>query len=159
MFGRGWIPVVGLQTGDAGYGARMPDLPLTAGCLCGGVRFEVTEAPTAAGYCHCKRCQRRTGTAASYSASVPRGAVRVTHGEDLIKTWWPPEGAGKAFCSECGSALWSVSPDDHDNRGVRMGAFDEDPGVRAGWRQWLDSAAPWEPVPDDGVPRYPQRRH
>ena len=44
--------------------------PLTGGCLCGGVRFELTAPPSSAGYCHCTRCQRRTGTAASPQARI-----------------------------------------------------------------------------------------
>ena len=136
----------------------MTDFPLTGRCLCGGVRFEVTAPLRGAGYCHCKRCQRRTGTAASYSAAAERGSVHVVAGDELVTTWWPPEGWGKAFCSRCGSALWSVDPDDEEAKGVRMGAFDGDPGVRAQWHQWLESAAPWEPIPDDGLPRFEQGR-
>jgi hypothetical protein len=37
---------------------------------------------------------------------------------------------------------------------VRMGAFETDPGVRPSYRAWVSSAAPWEPIPDDGLPRY-----
>jgi hypothetical protein len=40
---------------------------------------------------------------------------------------------------------------------VRMGAFDGDPGVRPSFRQFVAYAAPWEPIPDDGLPRYPER--
>ncbi|MGA2470453.1 MAG: hypothetical protein ABSG64_07160 [Solirubrobacteraceae bacterium] len=39
----------------------MTALPITGHCGCGGVRFELTESPSEAGYCHCTRCQRRTG--------------------------------------------------------------------------------------------------
>jgi len=56
-------------------------LPITGRCLCGAVRFEIAEAPLSAGYCHCTRCQRRTGTAASAQARIPRGALRITAGE------------------------------------------------------------------------------
>ncbi len=45
----------------------MTDYPLTGGCNCGAVRFEVTAPLVKASYCHCKRCQRRTGTAVSAS--------------------------------------------------------------------------------------------
>ena len=38
---------------------------------------------------------------------------------------------------------------------VRMSAFDGDPGVRPGWHAHVDSAAAWEPIPDDGLPRDP----
>ena len=40
----------------------------------------------------------------------------------------------------------------------RMGAFDTDPGVSPSLRQFVAYAAPWEPIPDDGLPRYPERR-
>jgi hypothetical protein len=136
----------------------VPALPLTGGCLCGGVRFEVTEPPQAAGYCHCTRCQRRTGTAAAISTMVPPGAVRVTAGEDLVETYWPEDGFGKAFCRRCGSALWSVSSENPEQLAPRMGAYDEDPGVRPAWRQFVASAAPWEPIPDDGLRRFEGRR-
>jgi hypothetical protein len=37
---------------------------------------------------------------------------------------------------------------------VRLGAFDGDPGVRPSFRTHVDTAAVWEPLPDDGLPRY-----
>ena len=40
---------------------------------------------------------------------------------------------------------------------MRLGAFDGDPGVRPGARQFVAYAAPWEPIPDDGLPRFPER--
>ena len=49
-------------------------------------------------------------------------------------------------------------PTDPSIVGVRMGAFDEDPGVRPSYRQYVAYAAAWEPIPDDGLPRYPERR-
>jgi hypothetical protein len=136
----------------------MTDLPLTGGCLCGGVRFEVTEAPSRAGYCHCTRCQRRTGTAASPQARIERGSLRITKGEELIRAYEPDDGFAKLFCSECGSALWSRHPEDPEVVSIRLGAFDRDPGVRPSYRQFVAYAAPWEPLPDDGLPRYPEAR-
>ena len=136
----------------------MTDLPLTGGCLCGGVRFEVTEPPASASYCHCTRCQRRTGTAASVSASLVPGSLRIVAGEELVRAYEPEGGFAKVFCSRCGSALWSRSPDDPDVIGVRMGAFDRDPGVRPTHRQYVAYAVPWEPIPDDGLPRFPEAR-
>jgi hypothetical protein len=136
----------------------MTELPLKGGCLCGGVRFEVTEAPSRAGYCHCTRCQRRTGTAASPQARIERGSLRITKGEELIRAYEPDDGFAKLFCSECGSALWSRHPEDPEVISIRLGAFDRDPGVRPSYRQFVAYAAPWEPLPDDGLPRYPEAR-
>jgi hypothetical protein len=136
----------------------MPTLPLTGGCLCGGVRFEVTEPPLSAAYCHCTRCQRRTGTAAAASARLVPGSLRIVAGDELVESFEPAEGFAKDFCGRCGSALWSRDPADPDVRGVRLGAFDQDPGVRPSARQFVAYAAPWEPIPDDGLPRFPERR-
>jgi hypothetical protein len=132
-------------------------LPLTGGCLCGGVRYEVTEAPVKATYCHCTRCQRRTGGAVSAQARIVPGSLRLLQGRELVRGWQPPdEGFEKCFCSECGSALWSRSPDG-EIWSVRMGTFDSDPGVRPSHRQFVAYAAVWEPIPDDGLERFPER--
>jgi hypothetical protein len=136
----------------------VPELPLTGGCLCGGVRFEVSEPPVTAVYCHCTRCQRRTGTAASASARIAPGSLRITSGEELVRSYVPEDGFAKDFCSACGGGLWSRHPEDPDVISVRMGTFDEDPGIRPSARQYVDYAAVWEPIPDDGLPRYPERR-
>jgi len=131
---------------------------LTGGCLCGAVRFEISEPPISASYCHCTRCQRRTGTAASAQARIVPGSLRVVSGEELVRAFEPEDGFPKEFCSACGSALWSRNPDNPDALSVRMGAFDEDPGVRPSYRQYVAYAAQWEPIPDDGLPRFPERR-
>jgi len=136
----------------------MTDLTHTGGCNCGGVRFEVDGPLTGhASYCHCTRCQRRTGTAASAQVRVDRGAFRILAGEDLVREWAPPDGWPKCFCSVCGSSLWSRAPDG-TLLGIRLGVFDDDPGVRPEHRQFVAYAAPWEPIPDDGLPRFPERR-
>src|SRR3954449_8994957 len=136
----------------------MAELPLTGGCLCGGVRFEVAEPPLFASYCHCTRCQRRTGCGAAPSARVVPGTLPIGFGDDLVKVFEPPDGFGKAFCSACGSALWSVDPESGRAAGVRFSAFDDDPGVRPSFRTFTAYAAAWEPIPDDGLPRYPDRK-
>ena len=144
---------------DQQYPLRMPELPLTGRCLCGGVRFEVSAPLGSAGYCHCTRCQRRTGTAASAQAPVAPGSFRIVEGEELVRRFEPPErGFAKEFCSACGGALWSRQMDDPDVVSVRLGAFDSDPGVRPSYRQFVAYAAPWEPIPDDGLPRFPESR-
>lgn len=135
----------------------MTELPLTGGCLCGAVRFELDAMPESAAYCHCTRCQRRTGAAASAQARVAPGTLRVVAGSELVREFAPPDGWAKCFCGECGSALWSRDPNTGATS-VRLGAFDSDPGVRPQYRQYVAYAAPWEPIPDDGLPRYAEGR-
>jgi len=136
----------------------MADLPLTGGCMCGAVRFEVTEPLVSSGYCHCTRCQRRTGTAASASGRIAPGSLRILSGEELLRSYDPPGGFSKFFCSACGSAMWSQSPDDPEFKSVRLGAFDGDPGIRPSYHAFVDYAAVWEPIPDDGLPRFGEAR-
>jgi hypothetical protein len=126
--------------------------------MCGGVRYELTAPPEYAGYCHCTRCQRRTGGAASISARAAPGSFRITSGAELVGVYRPPDGFEKAFCSACGSALFSRNPDNAEEIGVRMGTFDRDPGIRPSYRQYVGNAAPWEPIPEDGLPRHPGPR-
>jgi hypothetical protein len=133
-------------------------LPLTGGCACGGVRFEIDEPPVSASWCHCTRCRRRTGTPASPQARIVPGSLRIVRGEELVRAWEPDGGWAKAFCGACGSALWSVSPDEPALMSVRLGAFDGDPRIRPEYRQFVAYAAVWDPIPDDGLPRFPERR-
>jgi hypothetical protein len=131
---------------------------LTGGCLCGGIRYEIGAPLVSANYCHCTRCQRRTGTAASAQARIAPGSLRVVQGEELLRAWRPDDGAAKYFCSVCGAHMWSQDPNDPEIRAVRLGSFDDDPGIRPGSRQYTAYAAVWEPIPDDGLPRFPERR-
>ena len=134
----------------------MPDLPLTGGCMCGGVRFEVSEPLMGASYCHCRRCQQRTGAGASAQGRVKPGSFRIVAGEELVRSWEPEKGFAKDFCSRCGSALWSRESGTGEPFAVRLGAFDGDPGIRPRLRQFVAYAAPWEAIPDDGLPRFPE---
>jgi hypothetical protein len=77
-------------------------------------------------------------------------------GEELVQAWQPPdEGWAKLFCSTCGGALFSRRPDG-EMWSVRMGTLDRDPGLKPKHRQFVAYAATWEPIPDDGIPHYPE---
>ena len=105
---------------------------LTGGCGCGAVRYELTEPLLSASYCHCTRCQRRTGTAASANGQAAPGSFRILAGEDRLRAWSPEGGFEKWFCGDCGSAMFSRNPADHSHVNVRLGTLDSDPGVRPG---------------------------
>src|SRR2546423_8392630 len=68
--------------------------PYTGHCMCGGEPLEGTEEPLSAGYCHCTRCQRRTGTAASAQARIAPGllcllAAGEPVGDEAPEVAWP----------------------------------------------------------------------
>ena len=134
----------------------MSDLPLTGGCNCGGVRFEVTEPLVAASYCHCTRCQRRSGI----TERPPRNRRLPDRGRrGHTAHVEAADGGEKWFCGECGSSLFGRNPNHPDPIGIRMGTFDHDPGIRPSVRQFVAYAALWEPIPDDGLPRHSESRH
>lgn len=136
----------------------MTELPLTGGCNCGAVRYEVTAPLAGATYCHCRRCQRRSGAAASPSAHPVPGTFHVVQGEDKLRLWQPEGGGEKWFCGECGSSVFARNFFDPELLGIRMGTFDADPGVRPSAHVFVEFAAPWEELPDDGLPRHPGPR-
>jgi hypothetical protein len=125
--------------------------------LCGAVRYEVTTPLSAARYCHCTHCQRRTGTASSANGLVPRNGFRLLTGAEQVRSYQPPTGVPKLFCSTCGSALFSGDPSSDEEVVVRLGTLDRDPGIRPQYRQFVDSAASWEPIPNDGLERYTRK--
>jgi hypothetical protein len=77
--------------------------PLSGGCHCGSVRYEVRAAPSMSGYCHCRNCQRLTGTPAMVWAQVPIAAFCYTAGEPAI--YLSSETGERRFCGHCGSPL------------------------------------------------------
>jgi hypothetical protein len=130
---------------------------LTGGCGCGAVRFEIDAPLIAAAYCHCTRCQRRSGAGAAASALVESGSLKLTSGEQHLGGWNAGDGLEKVFCTACGCALLARERDSGAAVIVRLGAIDGDPGIRPGAHQFVAYAAPWEAIPDDGLPRFPER--
>jgi hypothetical protein len=138
----------------------MPTLPITGGCNCGAVRFEVSAELLGACYCHCRRGVGRSGAAASPSAHAAADAFHIVAGEEVLRMWKPEDGGEKWFCSVCGSSVFARNTEKHPEWiGVRMGTFDEDPGVRPSVRSWVGSAVAWESIPDDGLPRHVGSRY
>ena len=130
--------------------------PLQGSCLCGGVRFEITEPFLNANHCHCSRCRKHSGTFGETQGRVRREAFRLISGEELIRVYRPADDAGvKAFCSQCGSSLFGRTWPEGPEISIRLGALDGDPGIRPEFHTYVDSRAPWDELPDDGLPRYP----
>ena len=137
--------------------APSPQNPLLGRCLCGAVRFEVRAPFPSAAYCYCHRCQRRTGTARSASARIGTDDLEILTGRDLIRAWKPADGMAKNYCGEGGGHLFAGSLD-ADFVAIRLGTIDGDPGIRPEAHTWVSSAASWEDIPDDGLPRFEGNR-
>jgi hypothetical protein len=129
--------------------------PVAGSCLCGGVRFELTQPFRRASHCHCSRCRKQSGTFGLTQGRVPREGFRLLAGQELIRVYRPPGGMAKAFCSVCGSSLFGGTWPDGPEISIRFGVLDGDPGIRPQYHSQTASAAPWDEIPDDGLPRYP----
>ena len=138
-------------------GPPSPENPLRGSCLCGGVRFEITAPFVWASHCHCSRCRKHSGSFGLTQGRVSREGFRLIQGEELITVYRPPgEGRVKAFCKVCGSSLFGNEWPAGDQIGVRLGSLDGDPGIRPSFHTFVESRAPWDELPDDGLERFPE---
>ena len=126
-------------------------------CLCGAVRFEVTAPFDAVAHCHCTSCKRLAGGGGTTSGLVASSAVRVLEGEDQLRTYQPPDGRAKTFCSSCGSNLFGAGWPDSEVAAVRLAAIDSGNDRMPGAHIFVRSVAPWETLPEDGLPRFDAR--
>jgi hypothetical protein len=130
---------------------------LAGSCLCGGVRFEVEPPFRRANHCHCSLCRKHSGTFGLTQGRVPRERFHLLEGAELLRVFRPGGGvAVKVFCSVCGSSLFGGHWPDGDEVSVRLGSLDGDPEIRPQYHSWVDSCAPWDELPEDGLPRYPE---
>ncbi len=131
---------------------------VSGGCLCGGVRFEVTAPFVRANHCHCSRCRKHSGTFGLTQGRVPREAFRLLQGQELVRVFRPAAGAAvKAFCERCGSSLFGASWPEGSEISIRLGALDGDAGVRPQYHSFVASRAAWDELADDGLPRFDGR--
>jgi len=88
---------------------------------------------------------------------VPRGQFRLLQGEELLRVYDPEGGtARKVFCTVCGSSVFGGHWPEGDEVSIRLGSLDGDPEIRPQYHCFVDSRAPWDELPDDGLPRYPE---
>jgi hypothetical protein len=130
---------------------------VTGSCLCGGVRFEVTEAFVRVSVCHCTSCKKISGGAGTVSGRAPTAAVRVVSGAEHVRTYQPEEGSAKSFCAVCGSNLFGAGWPESEWTSVRLSTLDEPYPGKPEAHIYVRSIAPWETLPDDGTPRYETR--
>ena len=82
---------------------------------------------------------------------------QLLEGAELIRVYGKGEGAVKAFCQNCGSSLFGGDWPGGDQVSIRMGAFDDDPGIRPQFHTYVDSRAPWDEITDN-LPQYREAR-
>lgn len=122
-------------------------------CLCGGVRFEVDKPFIRANHCHCWRCRKHSGTTGCMQARVWKEQFRLLSGSELIEVYGRNEGAVKAFCRVCGSGLFGGDWPAGAQVSIRLGTFDDDPGIAPQFHTFVESRPAWDQI-FDRLPRY-----
>jgi hypothetical protein len=122
---------------------------MNAQCLCGGIRIALSGKTSPIVYCHCSRCRKASGTAFGANADVRRKYWTFLAGEELIREFESSPGVFRAFCSRCGSPIYSRRPDAPDVLRLRLGVLDDDPGRRPLAHFWVGSKAAWCDITDD----------
>ena len=119
------------------------------GCLCGAIRFEVTGEPYHTTYCHCRMCQRTSGSVLASWADFKEDTFRCTQGE--IKYYKSSAYLKRGFCGNCGSTLVQM-PVEGDWVAVPSGSFDQPERFPMREHCGIESQIPWLKIEDD-LPR------
>jgi len=120
------------------------------GCTCRQVRYRMKSRPMFVHCCHCRWCQRETGTAFALNAMIEADRVEVTAGEpELIDT---PSASGKGQkiwrCPSCKVSVWSNYSGSGDKvRFVRVGTLDEPDTMPPDIHIFTTSKQPWVALP------------
>ena len=127
----------------------------TGQCLCGQVKYEIDGDPVAAGICHCKNCQRQTGTAFSTLWGVPKASLRFTAGKPSVYHDSDTDSGAtieRWFCGNCGSPIYSAIPSQPDMAYLKTGTLDDTSSFAPQFHVWYGSRQAWVEVSED-VPR------
>lgn len=123
------------------------------GCLCGAIRYRLVEAPITFYACHCKDCQRQTGSAFGLSMFVRREAIELLAGEPDRFELTMSDGRVKRgrFCASCATRLWGEPRAFPELCVLRPGTLDDPSVFEPVGHIWTGSACSWVTIPDDGV--------
>lgn len=120
-------------------------MPLTGGCMCGAVRYICSAEPIMAFNCHCRDCQRATGSAYVPALVVRRSDLRVT-GE--VRYFGVVGESGqilnRGFCSICGSRLFGKPDFRPELIAIMAGSLDDPTAHKPAMDIYTESAQPWD---------------
>lgn len=129
-------------------------MSMQGSCWCGAVRFEISEPFISLSFCHCTSCKRISGGVGTANGRARTEWIDVKQGRDLLTTFQPDEGSAKTFCSVCGSNLFGGGWPESEHSSVRLSSIDGGLEQKPEAHTYVRSVAPWETLPDDGLPRY-----
>ena len=131
-------------------------LNLEGGCTCGQLRYRLTRLPMVVHCCHCRWCQRETGTAFALNAMIETRCVSLLSGHtEQVDT---PSHSGKGQkivrCPDCSVAVWSHYAGAGDILSfVRVGTLDNPDALPPDFHIYTESKQPWVVLPP-GTPSF-----
>jgi len=102
--------------------------------------------------CHCSQCRRAQGSAFATNSSINTNKLEFT-GAEYIKEFKSNEFKVRAFCSNCGSPIYSARSDVPDKRRLRMGGIETPFVCENKYHIYADSKATWHEI-TDGYPQF-----
>ena len=135
------------------------DIPVYAGqCLCGAIRYEVTQIRTQMAHCHCSMCRKFHGAAFGTYGVARVENFRWLEGVEFLKTYTASNGTQRKFCMQCGSSMIFVSANDPGEViDFTLGTLDSEIVLRPDAHIYTDSKADWHEI-HDGLIQYPSER-
>jgi hypothetical protein len=123
---------------------------MTGGCLCGQVRYSASADPAIVVVCHCKDCQKQSGTAFSIEIGVPKSTMSI---KGQVKTFHHTGDSGqpveRIFCPECGSPITSEIVVIPELSFIKGHTLDDTSWLDPKMHIYCDSKAQWTVIPDD----------
>jgi hypothetical protein len=120
-------------------------MKLSGGCLCGNVRFATSSEPLRVGICHCRNCQRHTGSGFLAYAKFLKNQVEWTG--NSFATYGSSADGERGFCGTCGSTL-SFSRDGSEEISIASGSFDNPNVLDPSFHIFVDSKCEWLQIAD-----------
>ncbi len=128
----------------------------TGGCLCGKVRYEATADPIFMGNCHCRDCQKATGSAYEAAVGIPAATLKVT-GNVKYHDMKADSGntVSRGFCPDCGARLIGKSNSMPDLAIITAGSLDDPKQYQPAMDVYVSSAQPWDHM-NPALPKFPK---
>ena len=131
--------------------------PLTGGCACGAVRYQLNSDPFDAGWCHCRTCQLNSGAPAMVFASVRHGDFVFTHGADRVRSFASSSFGQRRFCGDCGTPFTMEVDHQPETVDFSVATLDTPDAVAPGFHIFWSSRVGWF-EPNDALPRHDRFR-
>lgn len=122
-------------------------------CLCGGVKFSITGALSPIQVCHCAQCRQAQGGPFATNIPVEKSTLTFSCGEKLLSRFESSPGKVRAFCSKCGSPVFSARDSLPEVVRIRAGLLQEPIASHLGFHAYTSSQCTWWLL-DDDLPKY-----